>query len=165
MANPADKRTLFQRFFQYLFLILFIVLIGAATYPSKEPFPLDIFLRLDPLIAIGTSIATWEIIDKALISLSIIIVTLMLGRIFCGFICPLGTSIDLCEKLFIKKPPKKQTDQLDYDDGFNKFRAVKYYLLIITLFSAVFGFSFFYIFDPISLITRTAATFFYPLIV
>lgn len=165
MANRADKRTLFQRFFQYLFLTLFIALIAAASYPSKDPFPLDIFLRLDPLIAIGTSIATWEIIDKAFISLSIIIVSLLLGRIFCGYVCPLGTSIDLGEKLLKTKSPKKQKDRLAYAKEFNKFQPLKYYLLIITLSSAAFGFSLFYFFDPISLVTRTAGTVFYPLVV
>ncbi len=163
MAKAFHKAPRRQRFFQYLFLFFFIYLIALATYPSKDPLPLDIFLRLDPLIAIGTSLATWEIIDKAFISLLIIIVTLLLGRVFCGYMCPLGTSIDLGQRIFIKKPWKKKKAFLEYAWKFKKYRPIKYYLLIATLVSAGFGFSLLYIFDPISLITRTCAGFFYPL--
>ncbi len=165
MDKALQKAPKHQRFFQYLFLLIFIILIALATYPSKDPLPLDIFLRLDPLIAIGTSLATWEIVDKAFISISIILLTLVLGRVFCGYMCPLGTSIDLGQRIFIKRPKRKKKEFLEYTQKFKKYRTIKYYLLIATLVSAGFGFSLLYILDPISLITRTAANFFYPLVI
>jgi MauM/NapG family ferredoxin protein len=165
MEKIVNKKSRFRDYLQYLCLSVFIFLIAIAVFPSKEPIPLDIFLRLDPLIAIGTSISTWEIIDKAFIATSIIILTFLFGRIFCGYICPMGTSIDLSENLFIKKPKRKQKEILERIDKFRKYRNIKYYLLIATLFSAMLGLTLLYIFDPISLITRTIAHFFYPLVI
>lgn len=162
-TSKSGRRPKLQSGIQYLSLFIFLLFIALTMFPSKEPLPLDIFLRLDPLIAIGTSISTWEIIDKALISILVVIATLLFGRIFCGYICPLGTSIDLGQKLLPRKTKKIQRKKLEKATGLAKLRKIKYYLLTATLVSSLFGLSVLYILDPISLITRTTTNFFYPL--
>ena len=72
------------RIIQIVSLSVFFVLLGFATYPLVLPIPTDLFLRLDPLIALGTLIAAHRLPAGLLTSLVLLVATLWLGRFFCG---------------------------------------------------------------------------------
>jgi len=82
-----------------------------------------------------------------------VIFTLLLGRFFCGWICPLGTILDLVTKRIKKLSPIRL-----FKGNF------KYWLLLPLLTSAFFNVNLVGIFDPIAILIRALTFFLYPLI-
>jgi MauM/NapG family ferredoxin protein len=139
-----------RKYIQAVSLILFSVFFLFATYKLPDWFPADLYLRLDPL-------AAREIIGRALWSLILLGATLLVGRFFCAYLCPLGASIDFLDRLFFHKKVRK-----DLKMGVNLQR-VKYVVLIVVITVALTGLSLAYFMDPIALLTRTYTFVFYPL--
>ena len=88
---------------QALSLLLFSVFFVFATYRFPNWLPADIYFRLDPLLGMKAVFAAREIIGRALWSLVIIGATLVIGRFFCAYVCPMGASIDFLDFLFFRK--------------------------------------------------------------
>src|SRR5512135_868847 len=89
-----------RTFFQALSLVLFSVLFFFfANYRLPDWLPADIYLRLDPLLGMGAIIAGREVISRALWSLILIGATLVVGRFFCGYVCPMGVAVDFLDPL------------------------------------------------------------------
>jgi ferredoxin len=136
---------------QFAFLALFVFAFVQTRY--KLPVTIqNIFLRLDPLVFVVGSIAYRVIINSALISVFLIIATLLFGRFFCGFICPLGTTIDIFDT-FVKKR---------FSTG-SKLQNGKYYILAFLIVAAMLGVSFLHFFDPLVIIERSLTFVFYPI--
>lgn len=146
-------RTLIQALSLLLFTICFIF----ATYKLPDWFPADIYLRLDPLLGLNAVFAAREIINRALWSLIIIGATLVIGRFFCAYACPMGASIDFLDILFFRKKKRLglKTERI--------FRRVKYFLLIVIITAAFSGLSLAFFMDPMALLTRFYTFFIYPL--
>ena len=90
----------FRRAIQIISLILFLTLLALAVSSLFTPAPLDLFLLLDPALIALTAISA-RIFSVAFIpALLILLVTLFFGRIFCGYICPMGTTLDGTDKLY-----------------------------------------------------------------
>ncbi len=87
------------------------------------------------------------------LSVITIIVTLIFGRVFCGWVCPLGTLNNLVGSIRKKRPAHL------YVKGYR----VKYYILIAILASAVFTLQPVGIMDPLSLLIRSFSISVYPL--
>lgn len=127
------------------FAIFFLFLIGGGTLKSRD-LPSEIFLRLSPLGAIATISASKKLISLYLPALGLVVLTLILGRAFCGWVCPLGTMIDLFDWLF-----RKLRSVTKLYDG----RRIKYYLLLFIVLVALLGVEISGWFDPLSIATRT----------
>jgi ferredoxin-type protein NapF len=85
-----------------------------------------------------------------------ILITILLGQVFCGWACPMGTTIDLAESaLFKKRKNKEQKKELQW---------LKYFLLAAVFISALIGLNLSFYLDPIPLITRIYTIVFYPLL-
>lgn len=137
---------------QLLFLALFIIFFGLTKY--GRPFGIqNLFFRLDPLILIVISIAYRTLMVAALLSVIVIIGTLLGGRFFCGYICPLGTVLDICHSA---AGVQKQTDAV-YKNG-------KYAILLFVLISALIGSSFLHFFDPLIILSRSLVLIVYPVV-
>lgn len=148
-------RTILQTLSLTLFSVLFIL----ATYGLPSWLPADLYLRLDPLLALSALLAKKEIIPRALWSLIIIAATLLIGRFFCGYICPLGVTIDLGYFLFWrKKSGSNLANELIW-------RRVKFFLLFIVLSAALGGLTISALIDPLPLLTRIYTFTFYPLVI
>jgi len=118
-------------------------------------YPVNIFLRLDPLLALTSILSARAVIDTFFISLVIVVFTLILGRVWCGWLCPMGTAVDLLRPFFKSgKPP------IDNE----KLRTIKYYLLFFLIASSLFSLSLAGYLDPLSLLTRTLTLSIYPAI-
>ena len=104
----------------------------ADNLASKENLPADIFLILDPLVSISTAIASrswvWSLISAGVI----LIVCILIPRGFCGYLCPLGTLIDLFDWAIGKRVTRFRVK----GDGW--WVHIKYYLLAATLIAAAF---------------------------
>ncbi len=79
--------------------------------------------------------------------------TLLLGRAWCGWLCPLGTLLDWT--------PARQARPKDAELA-PAWRSVKYFLLAFILVSALFGSLTFLVLDPLTLLYRTFATVLWP---
>ena len=148
-----------RKFLQALSLLLFSTLFFLATYKLPDWLPADIYLRLDPLLGLNAIFASREIINRALWSLTLIGATVLVGRFFCGYICPMGVAIDFLDLLFF---PKKGRRELKQDA---LLRKVKYVLLIVFLSAGITGLSLAFLMDPLALLTRFYTFILYPLTV
>jgi MauM/NapG family ferredoxin protein len=142
---------------QALSLLLFSVLFVFATYKLPNWLPADMYLRLDPLLGINAVIAAREIITRALWALATIGATLVIGRFFCAYVCPMGASIDFMDLLFFRK---KKRLGLKFE---TTLRRTKYFLLVIFIVAALTGLSLAFLMDPMALLTRFYTFFIYPL--
>lgn len=141
------KLILLRRLSQGFFLILFIYILWHATYPLKGILPPETFFRTNPSIMIFTSISERILLPGAVISLSMIVLTLILGRFYCGWICPLGTVIDISGSMQRKKKvPKENTNK--------GLRKVKFFVLGAIFLSALLGVQVAWIFDPMVIMAR-----------
>ena len=143
------KMQTIRRISQILFLGLFLYLILKTAYPLTVGLPVDLFGRLDPLIAGASMLASRSFIRPMMLSLVIVGLTLLLGRVFCGWICPLGTTLDASDKLFFRSK-KRLTPHSSLLTPH-----LKYYILVGLAVSALFSMQAVYLLDPLSLLTRT----------
>jgi polyferredoxin len=144
---------------QAVSLLLFTSLFALATYNLPDWIPADLYLRIDPLLGLGAILARKEIIGRVLWSLILLGGTLFVGRFFCAYVCPLGASLDFLDFLFFQKKSR-----WNFSKG-PSLRKVKFILLFLFLSAALGGLSLGFFLDPISLLTRVYALFFYPLFV
>jgi polyferredoxin len=142
---------------QALSLILFSVLFVFATYKLPNWLPADIYLRLDPLLGLNAVFAAREIIGRVLWALVTIGATLVIGRFFCAYVCPMGASIDFLDFPFFRK---KKRSGLKAEVS---LRRTKYFLLVIFVVAALAGLSLAFLMDPLALLTRFYTFFIYPL--
>jgi polyferredoxin len=84
--NIVNARRASQVFFFSLFT--FFCVITDLRY--LKGYPASLFLEMDPLVATATAITTHTIYKGLLWSLVLIIPTLLLGRVFCNWMCPYG---------------------------------------------------------------------------
>jgi polyferredoxin len=140
------KLIIARRSFQIFFLLLFIYVLWSTTYPLKGLIHPEMLFKTDPLIMIMTSIAERALIAGTLISISMLILTMILGRFFCGWVCPLGTMIDATGSFGVKK---RENDRLN-----NRIHPIKLYMLAVVLIFALLGRQEAWLLDPIVLIAR-----------
>jgi polyferredoxin len=141
---------------QITFLIFFLVLFVKARYPYTGGLPSDILLRFSPLLPPLNFIADLKISTLLWPGLVILALTPFLGRFFCGWICPLGTTLDATSHL-VKSPQNPQSRR------WNKLRPLKFVLLVASVLLAVFSVHFWGLLDPLSIMNRALTAVIYPL--
>lgn len=135
---------------QTLFFILFVgffyfINVQARAYTLESEF----FLRLNPLTSVLTFIASHSLSASLLISaLLVTVATIIFGRFFCGFFCPLGSIIDFTDKYVFTKMRSKERVPPRF------FQRIKYIFLIAFAITALFGGVFTLYHDPLSFTTR-----------
>ncbi len=149
-----EKRFFKHRIIRWLiqgcFLILFLILFYQTRYPVTDTY-VSLFFKFDPLVFIVFSIAYRAITAVALFSISLIIGSLIFGRFFCGFVCPLGTTIDIFGVFIINK--NKHGIAL---------KNLKYLILLFLAVAAILGISFLHFFDPLTILERSLTLVLYP---
>ena len=91
------KKWSLSRFFQLAFLAAFIVLFITTDYRGQDQISiaLNSFFRADGLVAAAYLLSAKAFTILLLPGLLVLLFSLFLGRFFCGWICPLGTVLDL----------------------------------------------------------------------
>jgi len=150
---------LIRRITQIVFIVLFFILFLTASYPLIKWLPVDLFLRMDALAMISACIAGRFFLWKLIPAVIVLILTLFLGRIFCGWVCPMGSTLDGFDAAALKKEDHHQYPQLI------RYRWIKYFILVLLLVSSFFSIELAGWLSPIPLFTRTVSTVMYPLFV
>ncbi|HLA26919.1 MAG TPA: 4Fe-4S binding protein, partial [Syntrophales bacterium] len=143
-----------RRSSQGLFLLLFLFLFIHTESKGDDElgYPVRLFLDFDPLISLATFLASHALPVAFLLSLIAVTLTIALGRVFCGWVCPLGTLNNLVSSL-----NKKHLQAMPV--AWHRF---KYLLLIFILVSSLFTMQFVGIVDPLSLLIRSFSVSLYP---
>ena len=105
----------------------------ANDFAAKERIDAELFLALDPLVSFSTAIAgqTWVwSLSWALVMLA---TGLFFPRGFCGYLCPLGTLIDLFDWSVGSRITRFKLNHKGW------WVNLKYYLLLATFTTALFG--------------------------
>ncbi len=152
----------FQRVTQAVGLVLYTALLFLAAYPFHEGLGVDLFLRLDPLVGVGTMVASREFLSYLIPGLVVLASALLFGRVFCGHICPMGTTLDVMQSPLIgrKKPSAKRASF----EATAKYRSYKYLALVGIIAAGAAGVSLVFVGSPLSLITRFYGLCLYPIL-
>jgi len=138
-----------RRIIQAVFLLIFVILIFLTTYPLIYPNG-SFLLLFDFFNYIVTGLASRSILPYFLPALSLLVITLLLGRFFCGLICPIGTLLDISDKFMKRKKISNKNNKIS--------RKNKYILISLIFVTSVFGIQTYGIFSPFSIFTRTVVT-------
>ncbi len=84
-------RRISQVFFAVLFLWFCVVSTWGENWWQLRGWPVNWFLQLDPLVALATLLTTGAVYSGLLWALVTIVLTALLGRFFCSWVCPFGS--------------------------------------------------------------------------
>jgi MauM/NapG family ferredoxin protein len=136
---------------QAVFFGLFLYLLFSTHFTGKDYIgSVEVFFHFDPLLALATSLATRTIFASFVLAAITIIVTLIIGRFVCGWVCPLGAVHQFFSFIF-KKAKLLKTKKIEWRSRL----AWKYYLLIFVLVGSIFTLDLVGIFDPLSFLYRS----------
>jgi len=130
---------------QALALVSFVVLIALSWHGTRPALGIDALLRLDPLAAVAAMIAERRWLARFIPALVILAVTLVLGRFWCGWLCPLGTLLDWIPA---RESPRKANQP-------SRWHGLKYGLLFVILFAALWGNLTLMVLDPLTIFVRS----------
>lgn len=133
-----------RRVSQALCLVLFLVLFFYVCWPygsrgyvetfrAKEIIEAEAFLALDPLVGISTALAAKTWVWSLAWAGILLAICLFFPRGFCGYLCPLGTLIDLFDWALGRRVVQFRIKRRGW------WIHLKYYVLFATLVAAVFG--------------------------
>ncbi len=151
MAALKQGRRVSQGLFLVLFLFLFIQTESKGN--DELGYPVRLFLDFDPLILVTTLLSAHAAAVAFYLSLIVIVLTVLLGRIFCGWVCPLGTLNTMAGALRTRNVGTMKPS----------WHRLKYFILVFLVASSLFGMQLVGIMDPLSLLIRSFSVSVYPL--
>lgn len=145
MASPTRRPTwqTARRPVQVVSLALFVVLTVAVPWLGIDWLPAQLFSRLDPLVGLTVVIAARAWVSYAAAGLIVLLATVILGRVWCGWVCPLGTLLDVTPS---RRRGARRVPGL--------LRFAKYGLLAVIVGAAAFGTLSPMILDPVTIAMR-----------
>jgi polyferredoxin len=155
------KIRLLRRLSQTFFFALFVWLLLATFYHGvvetgegvndRIPYPVSAFLQFDPLAALATLFATGKLYEDLFRSLAVIVLTLLLGRFACGWVCPLGA----LNNAFSETGVRRKTARRIAANKPGRRQKLKYVVLFFFLGAALAGTVQIGLLDPICLMVRS----------
>jgi polyferredoxin/formate hydrogenlyase subunit 6/NADH:ubiquinone oxidoreductase subunit I len=131
-------------------LLAFLLFLGIFVYTNAQRparFWADLFSRLDPLLMLTASLAGRALAGGILLAGATLLLTLFFGRVWCSWLCPLGTVLEWLA-------PRRAR----YEGPSASWRVLKYLLLLAILAAALLGNQTLIWFDPITILNRTLTT-------
>ena len=126
-------RRISQTFFLLLFLWFCIVSSFGMEWWQLRGWPVNWFLELDPLVGLGTVLTTGTLYAGLLWGLVTIVLTILLGRFFCGWVCPFGTMHHVIG--FFGKRGRNTAHKAEVNQ-YHRRQSLKYYVLFFLLSAA-----------------------------
>ncbi len=133
-------------------LLAFLVLFAGAQ-AGWPGWLTNLPMRLDPLTALAHLLASRTLLSGSALALGSVLLTLLFGRAWCGWLCPLGTLLDLFSlaRWRGKRPAPPEA-----------WRSAKYGLLLLILAAALFGNLTLLALDPLTILLRTLSASLWP---
>ena len=132
--------TTVRRITQIFFFVLFIWFCIASTFGQSfwqlRGWPVNWFLQLDPLVALGTILTTRTLYSGLLWAIATVVLTVVLGRFFCGWLCPFGAMHHLIGYLGSRGRSLREKIAANRYMGAQR---IKYYVLLVLLCPAARG--------------------------
>jgi polyferredoxin len=144
---------IFRKTVQYLALFLFIALFTWSRQDGGPAALVNIPMRMDPLLILSHLIASRTVLAGSTLALIVILLTIAFGRAWCGWLCPLGTILDIfpLERWRKKRPSPSEG-----------WRRIKFDFVIVILVAALLGNLTLLFFDPLTLLLRTLTVSIWP---
>jgi polyferredoxin/ferredoxin len=152
----TTTRRISQIFFFILFLWLcFVTTIGESWWQIRG-WAVNFFFNIDPLHSIGTALSTHTVYRGLIWSLVTLVITIIFGRFFCGWVCPFGAIHQFFGWIGRRKKPVKEKVRVN---KYHKTQRIKYYILFAFLGMAALGKAGGNLqtglLDPISMVTKS----------
>jgi polyferredoxin len=100
----------FRTIIQSISLAAFLFLLVTAATTGVGLVSPDLYLRMDPLIIFGSAISGRVFLLTFIPAVIVVLVTIFFGRLFCGYICPMGITIDCSDRLLKLKKKRVRAD-------------------------------------------------------
>jgi polyferredoxin/formate hydrogenlyase subunit 6/NADH:ubiquinone oxidoreductase subunit I len=144
---------------QTIFLIAFLYLLTRTQYAGVDEIrlPVKILLEIDPLEFLSTFLSRGTVPGLLWLALITIALSFVFGRFFCGWVCPMGTLIQLAEKL-----PVRRRKSVIETNRWHRAHTTKFYLLSALLVSAVLGLQWTGVLDPLTIAIRSVGLVVFP---
>jgi polyferredoxin len=166
--GPSWLQSPVRRIVQALALALFLVLFFYVLAPPDSLHPAEVreareivdaesFLRLDPLVAISAAVAGRAWVSSLVWAGALLAATLLIPRVFCGYVCPLGTVIDVFDWLVGGRVKRFRVKRRGW------WVHLKYYVLAGVMVAAVLGVTLSGVVSAIPILTRGMLFIFGPL--
>lgn len=141
-----------------LFLLFLYLFVQNVYHPiNLTGRGITLFFQIDPLVLLSSWLASHTLVRTLLYSLITLGVTVLLGRWFCGWICPFGT----LHHFFTFLRGGRAKAKLEVG-GYTSWHKAKYYVLIAMLGLALVGVNLAGWLDPFSFFYRALATSVFP---
>src|SRR5271165_4916881 len=118
-----------RRAYEVLFLGLFLFFLVITDLRYLKGWPVSLFLEATPLVAVATALTTHTIYRNLVWGLVIIAITMMLGRVWCNWMCPFG----ILHHIFGVIGNRRNTKQMIEVNRYRKIYAIKYYILAVMI--------------------------------
>lgn len=134
---------------QWVFVLVFLVLFLNTRYVGEDviPYPVNAFFTIDPLAGLTAMAAGRRILTFFWPIFLIVPLTAIFGRFFCGWICPMGSCLDMMGSRSRNRAPRPE----------GRLYPVKDVLLLVVLVSSLFAVNISGLLDPLSLLIRSLA--------
>jgi polyferredoxin len=118
-----------RRAYEVLFLGLFLFFLFITDLRYLKGWPVSLFLEATPLVAVATALTTHTIYRNLVWGLVIIAITMMVGRVWCNWMCPFG----ILHHFFGWIGNRRNTKQMIEVNRYRKIYAIKYYVLAVMI--------------------------------
>ncbi len=128
--NIVTTRRICQGFFFVLFLWFCVVTTLGDQWWQLRGWPVNWMIQLDPLVGLATLLSTRTVYAGLLWGLVTIVLTIILGKFFCGWICPFGSIHQVVG--FLGKRKRSVSEKIKLNQ-YHPGQSVKYWILIFLL--------------------------------
>ncbi|HEY3318617.1 MAG TPA: 4Fe-4S binding protein [Coriobacteriia bacterium] len=142
-SNHRLPRANVRRAVQFVSLAVFVLLTVAGVGAGFRWLPENLFSRLDPLVALTAIVASRTRLAFWAIAFVTVAATVIFGRAWCGWVCPVGTLLDVMPARGGKKSALSR-----------RWRLGKYVVLALVVAAALLGHLSPMVLDPVTVLTR-----------
>ena len=128
--NIVTTRRISQIFFFIVFIWFCFVTAPGDRWWQLRGWPVNWIIELDPLVGLATLLSTRTVYAGLLWGLATIVLTIIFGRFFCGWLCPFGAIHQFVG--FLANRKKKTAAKIKLN-AYHPWQVVKYWILVFLL--------------------------------